>query len=185
MEEGVDGLIHISDLSWTKKVKHPSDFTKVGQVIEAQVLELDMEERKLSLGVKQLEDNPWDGYESIFFEGAEFESEIINTSKNGATVALPHGVEAFAPGRHLVKEDRSKASAGETLMFRVIEFHKEAQKIVVSHTVIHKELQEAEKKSTSKSMKKVQQTQQKSTLGDMDELVALKKSMAKNEKEAK
>ena len=178
-------MIHISDLSWTKKVKHPSDFTKVGEVIEAQVLELDMEERKLSLGVKQLEDNPWDGYESTFGEGTEFEAEVVNTSKNGATVALPHGVEAFAPGRHLVKEDGSKAAAGETLTFRVIEFHKEAQKIVVSHTVIHKEVEEAEKKSTAKSMKKVQQTQQKSTLGDMDELVALKESMAKKEKEAK
>ena len=185
LEEGVDGLIHISDLSWTKKVKHPSDFTKVGEIIEAQVLELDMEERKLSLGVKQLEDNPWDGYESTFGEGTEFEAELVNTSKNGATVVLPHGVEAFAPGRHLVKEDGSKAAAGETLTFRVIEFHKEAQKIVVSHTVIHKEVEEAEKKSAAKSMKKVQQTQQKSTLGDMDELVALKESMTKKEKEVK
>ena len=137
-------------------MKHPSDFTKVGEVIEAQVLELDMEQRKLSLGVKQLEDNPWDGYESTFGEGTEFEAEVISTSKNGATVAIPHGVEAFAPGRHLVKEDGSKAVAGETLNFRVIEFHKEAQKIVVSHTVIHKEVEEAEKKSTAKSMKKVQ-----------------------------
>ena len=185
LEEGVDGLIHISDLSWTKKVKHPSDFTKVGEAIEAQVLELDMEERKLSLGVKQLEDNPWDGYESIFGEGAEFEVEIVNISKNGATIVLPHGVEAFAPGRHLVKEDGSKAAAGETLPFRVIEFQKEAQKIVVSHTVIHKEVVEAEKKSTAKSVKKVQKAQQKSTLGDMDELVALKKSMSKNEKKDK
>ena len=185
LEEGVDGLIHISDLSWTKKVKHPSDFTKVGEAIEAQVLELDMEERKLSLGVKQLEDNPWDGYESIFGEGAEFEVEIVNISKNGATIVLPHGVEAFAPGRHLVKEDGSKAAVGETLPFRVIEFQKEAQKIVVSHTVIHKEVVEAEKKSTAKSVKKVQKAQQKSTLGDMDELVALKKTMSKNEKKAK
>tara|TARA_B100000900_G_scaffold249355_1_gene212259 strand:- start:160 stop:2265 length:2106 start_codon:yes stop_codon:yes gene_type:complete len=185
LEEGVDGLIHISDLSWTKKVKHPSDFTKVGDLIDAQVLELDMEERKLSLGIKQLEDNPWDGYESTFGEGTEFEAEVVNTSKNGATVALPHGVEAFAPGRHLLKEDGSKAAAGETLIFRVIEFHKEAQKIVVSHTVIHKEMEKAEKKSTAKSMKKVQQKQQKSTLGDMDELVALKESMAKQEKEVK
>ena len=185
LEEGVDGLIHISDLSWTKKVKHPSDFTKVGEAIEAQVLELDMEERKLSLGVKQLDDNPWDGYESIFGEGAEFEVEIAKISKNGGTIVLPHGVEAFAPGRHLVKEDGSKAAAGEILPFRVIEFQKEAQKIIVSHTVIHKEEVEAEKKSTAKSVKKVQKAQQKSTLGDMDELVALKKSMSKNEKKDK
>ena len=155
LEEGVDGLIHILDLSWTKKVKHPSDFTKVGEVIEAQVLELDMEQRKLSLGVKQLEDNPWDGYESTFGEGTEFEAEVISTSKKGATIALAHGVKAFAPGRHLVKEDGYKAVAGETLKFRVIEFHKEAQKIVVSHTVLHnKEMEAAEKKSADVSMKK-------------------------------
>jgi small subunit ribosomal protein S1 len=182
LEEGVDGLIHISDLSWTKKVKHPSDFTKVGELIEAQVLELDMEERKLSLGVKQLEDNPWDGYETIFSEGSEFEGEVKEVTKNGATVVLPHGVEAFAPSRHLAKEDGTKAAAGETLTFRVIEFHKEAQKIVVSHTVIHKEVEEAEKKTTAKSVKKVQQSQQKSTLGDMDELIALKESMKNAEK---
>ena len=185
LEEGVDGLVHISDLSWTKKIKHPSDFTKVGEVIEAQVLELDMEERKLSLGVKQLQDNPWDGYETIFGEGSEFEGEVKDVTKNGATIVLPHGVEAFAPARHMAKEDGSKAAAGETLAFRVIEFHKEAQRILVSHTVIHKEVVEAEKKKTAKTVKKVQQTQQKSTMGDMDELIALKESMKKDEAKKK
>ena len=111
-------------------MKHPSDFTKVGEVIEAQVLELDMEQRKLSLGVKQLEDNPWDGYESTFGEGTEFEAEVISTSKNGATVAIPHGVEAFAPGRHLVKEDGSKAVAGETLNFRVLNSTKKLRRLL-------------------------------------------------------
>ena len=185
LEEGVDGLIHISDLSWTKKVKHPSNFTKVGDVIEAQVLELDMDERKLSLGVKQLEDNPWDGYESTFGEGTEFDAEVVKVTKGGVVVDLAHGIEGFAPSRHIQKEDGTKAAAGETLKFRVIEFNKDAQKIVVSHTVIHKEVEEAVKKTTAKSVKKVQQSQQKSTLGDMDELVALKESMSKNEKDDK
>ena len=185
LEEGVDGLIHISDLSWTKKVKHPSNFTKVGDVIEAQVLELDMDERKLSLGVKQLEDNPWDGYESTFGEGTEFDAEVVKVTKGGVVVDLAHGIEGFAPSRHIQKEDGAKAAAGETLKFRVIEFNKDAQKIVVSHTVIHKEVEEAVKKTTAKSVKKVQQSQQKSTLGDMDELVALKESMSKNENDDK
>ena len=181
LEEGVDGLIHISDLSWEKKIKHPSEFTKVGEKIEAQVLEVDVEARKLSLGVKQLNDNPWDGYESIFAEGTELEGEVKELTKNGATIILTHGVEAFAPKRHLAKEDNSKADAGDKLTFRVLEFNKDSQKIIVSHTVIHKEVHEEEKKKTSTSVKKVQQNQQKNTLGDMDELIALKESMEKSE----
>ena len=181
LEEGVDGLIHISDLSWEKKIKHPSEFTKVGEKIEAQVLELDVEARKLSLGVKQLNDNPWDGYESIFAEGTELEGEVKELTKNGATIVLTHGVEAFAPKRHLAKEDNSKAETGEKLPFRVLEFNKDSQKIIVSHTVIHKEVNEEEKKKTITSVKKVQQNQQKNTLGDMDELIALKESMEKSE----
>jgi small subunit ribosomal protein S1 len=185
LEEGVDGLIHISDLSWDKKIKHPSEFTKVGEVIEAQVLELDMESRKLSLGVKQLLDNPWDGYETVYSEGTEMEGQVVDITKNGATISLTNGVESFAPKRHLVKEDGSKVEVGEKLTFRVIEFHKESQKIIVSHTVIFKEVQEEEKKQTKKTVHKVQQTQQKSTLGDMDELIALKESMKVNEKKKK
>lgn len=181
LEEGVDGLIHISDLSWEKKIKHPSEFTKVGEKIEAQVLEVDVEARKLSLGVKQLNDNPWDGYESIFAEGTELEGEVKELTKNGATIVLTHGVEAFAPKRHLAKEDNSKAETGEKLTFRVLEFNKDSQKIIVSHTVIHKDVHEEEKKKTSTSVKKVQQNQQKNTLGDMDELIALKESMEKSE----
>jgi small subunit ribosomal protein S1 len=185
LEEGVDGLIHISDLSWVKKIKHPSEFTKVGEAIEAQVIEVDMEARKLSLGVKQLQDNPWDGYETIFSEGTELEGEISDLTKNGATVVLTHGVEAFAPKRHLVKEDNTKVEAGEKLTFRVLEFQKDSQKIIVSHTVIFKEVQEEQKKQTNNKIQKVQQSQQKSTLGDMDELIALKESMKKNEKKKK
>ena len=144
-----------------------------------------MDERKLSLGVKQLEDNPWDGYESTFGEGTEFDAEVVKVTKGGVVVDLAHGIEGFAPSRHIQKEDGAKAAAGETLKFRVIEFNKDAQKIVVSHTVIHKEVEEAVKKTTAKSVKKVQQSQQKSTLGDMDELVALKESMSKNENDDK
>ena len=180
LEEGVDGLIHISDLSWEKKIKHPSDFTKVGEVIEAQVLELDLEARKLSLGVKQLSDNPWDGYESVFNEGSEHEGEVKDITKNGATIILTHGVEAFAPKRHLAKEDDSKVAVGEKLTFRVLEFQKDSQKIIVSHTVIFKEVKMEEAKKTKKNVAKVQQSQQKSTLGDMDELIALKESMKKD-----
>ena len=178
LEEGVDGLIHISDLSWEKKIKHPSDFTKVGEVIDAKVLELDLEARKLSLGVKQLHDNPWDDYESLFYEGSEHEGEIKDVTKNGATVKLTHGVESFAPKRHLSKEDGSKVEIGEKLNFRVIEFQKESQKIIVSHTVIYKEFKNEEAKKTKKNVVKVQKSQQKSTLGDMDELIALKESMS-------
>ena len=185
LEEGVDGLIHISDLSWDKKIKHPSEFTKVGEVIDAQVLELDMEARKLSLGVKQLLDNPWDGYETVYSEGTEMEGKVVDLTKNGATISLTNGVESFAPKRHLVKEDGTKVEVGESLSFRVIEFHKESQKIIVSHTVIFKDVQEEEKKQTKKTVQKVQQTQQKSTLGDMDELIALKESMKVNEKKKK
>ena len=182
LEEGVDGLIHISDLSWEKKIKHPSEFTKVGSEIQAKVLELDMESRKISLGVKQLQDNPWDGYESTFFEGSEHEGEVGDVTKNGATITLTHGVEAFAPKRHLAKEDGSKVEKGEKLQFRVLEFLKDSQKIVVSHSVIFKQMKNDQEKRTKEKVKRVQNSQQKSTLGDMDELIALKESMNKKEK---
>ena len=182
LEEGVDGLIHISDLSWEKKIKHPSEFTKVGSEIQAKVLELDMDSRKISLGVKQLQDNPWDGYESTFFEGSEHEGEVGDVTKNGATITLTHGVEAFAPKRHLAKEDGSKVEKGEKLQFRVLEFLKDSQKIVVSHSVIFKQMKNDQEKRTKEKVKRVQNSQQKSTLGDMDELIALKESMDKKEK---
>jgi len=185
LEEGVDGLIHISDLSWDKKIKHPSDFTKVGAVIEAKVLEVDLESRKLSLGVKQMHDNPWDGYETIFFEGSEHEGEVRDITKNGATINLNHGIEAFAPKRHLFKEDDSKVQTGDKLTFKVLEFHKDSQKIIVSHSVIFKEVKAEEGKRTKKKVEKVQQSQQKSTLGDMDELIALKESMENDAKKGK
>ncbi|MDT3387292.1 MAG: 30S ribosomal protein S1, partial [Bacteroidota bacterium] len=145
LEEGVDGLIHISDLSWSKKIKHPAEFTKIDEKIEVVVLEVDAENRRLSLGHKQLEDNPWDVYESFFTVGSVHQGTITSMSDKGAIVSLPYDVEAFAPMRHLEKEDKSKAKQGETLEFKVIEFSKENKKIIVSHTRIHQDNVEADK----------------------------------------
>jgi len=186
LEEGVDGLVHISDLSWTKKIKHPSDFTTIGADLDIVVLELDTENRRLSLGHKQVEDNPWDTYETIFAEGSEHEGEISEVHDKGATVLFKtEGVEGFVPGRHSEKEDGSKLSKGETVKFRVIEFNKGSRKIVLSHTILFKEAlaneRNAERKSTSKSMKSIQSKVEKSTLGDIDALVALKDKLEKGE----
>ena len=135
LEEGVDGLIHISDLSWSKKIKHPAEFTKIGESMEVVVLEVDAENRRLSLGHKQLEENPWDVFESIFTMNSVHEGTIMTVNdKGGAVISLPYGVEGFAPKSHLVKEDKSVAKADEKLEFKVIEFSKENKKIVVSHT---------------------------------------------------
>ena len=146
LEEGVDGLIHISDLSWSKKIKHPAEFTKIGDSIDVVVLEIDVENRRLSLGHKQLEENPWDVYESLFTVGSVHQGTITNLSDKGATVTLPYGVEGFAPMRHLEKEDKTKARQGETLDFKVIEFSKENKKIIVSHSRILQEEIEKEQK---------------------------------------
>lgn len=186
LEEGVDGLVHISDLSWTKKVKHPSEFTSIGSELEVVVLELDTENRRLSLGHKQVEDNPWDTYETIFAEGSEHEGEVADVHDKGATVLFKtEGVEGFVPGRHSEKEDGSKLANGDVVKFRVIEFNKGSRKIVLSHTILFKEAlaaeKEAEKKSTAKSMKAVQSKVEKSTLGDIDALAALKDKLEKGE----
>lgn len=182
LEEGVDGLVHISDLSWTKKVKHPSEFTSIGAELEVVVLELDTENRRLSLGHKQVEDNPWDTYETIFAEGSEHEGEVNEVHDKGATVIFKtEGVEGFVPGRHSEKEDGSKLAKGETVKFRVIEFNKGSRKIILSHTILFKEALAAEraseKKSTAKSMKAVQSKVEKSTLGDIDALADLKNKL--------
>ena len=184
LEEGVDGLVHISDLSWTKKVKHPSEFTSIGAELEVVVLELDTENRRLSLGHKQVEDNPWDTYETIFVEGSEHEGEVINVHDKGSTVLFKaEGVEGFVPGRHSEKEDGSKLTKGEVVKFRVIEFNKGSRKIILSHTIFFKETLSAEKaadkKSTAKGMKEVQSKVEKSTLGDIDALVELKDKLNK------
>ncbi len=193
LEEGVDGLIHISDLSWSKKIKHPAEFTKIGDSIEVVVLEVDADNRRLSLGHKQLEENPWDVYESLFTVGSIHQGTITNLNDKGATVSLPYGVEGFAPMRHLDKEDKTKARQGETLDFKVIEFSKENKKIIVSHSRIHQDNLEGERvkseneeakkeRATKKTVKKINETLEKTTLGDLSVLASLKEEIEKEEK---
>ncbi len=181
LEEGVDGLIHISDLSWSKKIKHPAEFTKIGEKIDVVVLEVDAENRRLSLGHKQLEENPWDVYESLFTVGSVHQGKIVNMNDKGATVILPYEVEAFAPMRHLDKEDKSKAKNGETLDFKVIEFNKDSKKIIVSHTRTFQEGKDdvraegdSKSRATSKSVKQINESLEKTTLGDLDIFQKLK-----------
>ena len=187
LEEGVDGLIHISDLSWSKKIKHPAEFTKIGDKIDVVVLEVDAENRRLSLGHKQLEENPWDVYESIFTVGSVHQGTISSMNDKGATVTLPYGVEGFAPMRHLEKADKSRAKNGETLDFKVIEFSKENKKIIVSHTRVNQDVAEGDvreegdkkERATKKTVKKINDTLEKTTLGDLDVLANLKEEMEK------
>jgi len=188
LEEGVDGLIHISDLSWQKKIKHPSEFCKVGDKMEVVVLELDRDNRRIALGHKQLESNPWDEFEAEFSEGSVHEGTIIEDKKDkAAVVSLPHGVEAICPKKHMRKEDGSNANVDEKLNFKVIEFNKDAKKIVVSHT---RTFEEGEDKPTtkrkssgggSKAVDAINKSNEKSTLGDLDALSALKSEMEGNE----
>ena len=186
IEEGVDGLLHISDLSWTKKIKHPSEFTQIGADIEVQVLEIDKENRRLSLGHKQLEENPWDVFETVFTVGSVHEGTIIELLDKGAVVALPYGVEGFATPKHLVKEDGSQAQLDEKLQFKVIEFNKDAKRIILSHSRIFEDAakaeEKAEKKAAKKSSKKeetpmIQNQAASTTLGDIDALAALKEQL--------
>ena len=188
LEEGVDGLIHISDLSWTKKIKHPSEFTQIGADVEVQVLEIDKENRRLSLGHKQLEENPWDVFETVYTVGSVHEGTITELLDKGAVIALPHGVEGFATPKHLVKEDGSQAAANETLNFKVIEFNKEVKRIILSHRRIFEDEAKAEvKKAAKKAAKaeaKVEEAApaasiEKTTLGDIEELAALKEKLSK------
>ncbi len=190
IEEGVDGLIHISDLSWTKKVKHPAEFTQIGAEIEVVVLEIDKDNRRLSLGHKQLEENPWDVFETIFATDSTHEGTIVDVFEKGAVVALPYGVEGFATPRHLVKEDGSQAKVEEKLAFKVIEFSKAAKRIILSHSRTFEDVKRAEvsekKKSDSENMKKgvkkVKDSLEKTTLGDISELAALKSQLEDGEK---
>ena len=187
IEEGVDGLIHISDLSWTKKVKHPSEFTQIGADIDVVVLEIDKENRRLSLGHKQLEENPWDVFETVFTVGSVHEGTIIEMLDKGAVVALPYGVEGFATPKHLVKEDGSQAQLNEKLQFKVIEFNKDAKRIILSHSRIFEDAAKAEERAEKKAAKKatskkeetpmVQNVAASTTLGDIDALAALKEKL--------
>ncbi len=188
IEEGVDGLIHISDLSWTKKIKHPSEFTQIGADIEVQVLEIDKENRRLSLGHKQLEENPWDVFETVFTVGSVHEGTIIEMLDKGAVVALPYGVEGFATPKHLVKEDGKQAQLEEKLEFKVIEFNKDAKRIILSHSRIFEDVAKAEERAEKKAAKKatakvkeeapaIQNQAASTTLGDIDALAALKEQL--------
>ena len=194
IEEGVDGLIHISDLSWTKKVKHPSEFTQIGADIDVQVLEIDKENRRLSLGHKQLEENPWDVFETVFTVGSVHEGTIIEMLDKGAVVALPYGVEGFATPKHLVKEDGSQAQLDEKLEFKVIEFNKDAKRIILSHSRIFEDAAKAEERAEKKAATKkstgkredvapaIQNQAASTTLGDIDALAALKEQMEAGKK---
>jgi small subunit ribosomal protein S1 len=189
IEEGVDGLIHISDLSWTKKIKHPSEITQIGADIDVQVLEIDKENRRLSLGHKQLEENPWDVFETIFTVGSVHEGTIIELVDKGAVVSLPYGVEGFATPKHLVKEDGAQAQLEEKLPFKVIEFNKDSKRIIVSHSRTFEDTKSdaASSDKKAKKVKKEESTQsiqsnqvEKTTLGDIEELAALKEKLSGN-----
>lgn len=194
IEEGVDGLIHISDLSWTKKVKHPSEFTQIGSSIDVVVLEIDKENRRLSLGHKQLEENPWDTYETVFTLDSIHEGKITEMMDKGAVISLEYGVEGFATPKHLVKEDGSQAQQGETLQFKVIEFNKESKRVILSHSRIFEDIAKAEAKAEKKAQRKaagkkeakeepaIQNQVASTTLGDIDALAALKSQLDKAEK---
>lgn len=187
LEEGIDGLIHISDLSWTKKVKHPSEFTTVGAVLEAVVLDIDVENRRLSLGHKQVEENPWDTYATLMEEGSVMEGKVSELVDKGAHVVFENiGIEAYLPGRHMQKEDGSELKAGDVADFKVIEFNKDNRRVVVSHTELHKavaaEKKQKETKKTNQAVKKIQSNVERSTLGDLDALSKLKEQMEEDEK---
>ena len=191
LEEGVDGLIHISDLSWTKKIKHPSEFTQIGADIEVVVLEIDKDNRRLSLGHKQLEENPWNVFKTVFTEGSIHEGTIIEMLDKGAVVQLEYGVEGFATPKHLIKQDGSHAELNEKLPFKVIEFNKDSKRIILSHSRTFEDAQRsearAEKKAARKSTKKEESTASiqnqlaSNSLGDNDALAALKAKMEKGE----
>ena len=188
LEEGVDGLIHISDLSWTKKVKHPSEFTQVGAQIDVIVLDIDKENRRLSLGHKQLEDNPWDVFEEKFTVGSIHEGKITELLEKGAVISLDENVEGFATPKHLQKEDGTQAQAGEVLPFKVIEFNKDSKRIILSHSRTFEDPQREEKKAAAKKARapkadtpKIENVAASTTLGDIDVLAQLKAQMEKGE----
>ena len=189
LEEGVDGLIHISDLSWTKKVKHPSEFTQVGAPIDVVVLDIDKENRRLSLGHKQLEENPWDVFEEQYAVGSVHTGKITEVLEKGAVVSLAENVEGFATPKHLVKEDGSQAQLGEELDFKVIEFNKDSKRIILSHSRTFEDAQREEKRATRKAAPrqkkddtpKIENVAASTTLGDIDVLAQLKAQMEKGE----
>ena len=196
LEEGVDGLVHISDLSWTKKIKHPSEFTSIGEPIEVVVLEVDQENRRLSLGHKQLEENPWNEYENTYSVGSVHEGTVTAIVEKGATITFADGVTGFCSNRNLVKEDGTTAKEGETLPFKVTEFNKGSKKITLSHTRTFEEVKreeakkearekDAEANSTQKAVRKLKDNLEKTTLGDISDLADLKSRLEAEEKASK
>ncbi len=192
IEEGVDGLIHISDLSWTKKIKHPAEFTAIDAEIEVVVLEIDKENRRLSLGHKQLEENPWDVFETLFVLDSVHEGTVVEVFDKGAVIALPYGVEGFVTPKHLIKEDGMMAKVDEKLLFKVIEFNKSAKKIIVSHSRVFEDEKKAaevaatkpEPTAARKTTRKAKTSSEKTTLGDISQLAALKEEMEEKENKA-
>lgn len=189
LEEGIDGLIHISDLSWTKKVKHPSEFTSVGAKLEVVVLDIDVENRRLSLGHKQVEDNPFETYATLLEEGSVIEGKVLRKVDKGAEIVFENlGVEAFVPSRHMVKEDGSEVAADERIDFKIIEFNPDARRVVASHTELHKQVkaekQKVDRAKAQKAVKVINSNVERSTLGDLDALSKLKEQMEDNEKDA-
>ncbi|MBO7316067.1 MAG: 30S ribosomal protein S1 [Paludibacteraceae bacterium] len=184
IEEGVDGLIHISDLSWTRKIKHPSEFTHIGADLEVVVLEIDKENRRLSLGHKQLEEDPWTVFETIFTVGSEHEGTLVENVDKGVIIDLPYGVKGFAFNKQLVKEDGSQAKLEEKLMFRVVEFNKDAKRITLSHKALFEETQKVEEapKKAKKAKKEVEPILEKTTLGDIQQLADLKDQLVADAK---
>ncbi|MCQ2321232.1 MAG: 30S ribosomal protein S1 [Bacteroidales bacterium] len=194
LEEGVDGLIHISDLSWSKKIKHPAEFTKVGETIDVVVLDVDQENRRLSLGHKQLEENPWDVFEGVFTIGSMHQGTVISASDKGVVVSLPYGVEGFCPSRYMKKEDGTNAKVEDVLDFKVLEFNKEIKRIVLALPKVEteKEPKSSEEKAADKAakqakhaVKQINDAIEHSTLGDLDVLAGLKENLEKQEKAAK
>jgi len=196
LEEGIGGMVHISDLSWTKRYSHPSEFTKVGETIDVQILEIDQESRKLSLGHKQLEENPWDTFENVFPIGSYHEATLIKKDDRGGIVQLPYGLEAYAPIKHLRKEDNNVANVDETLTFKVIEFNRDDKRILVSHLRylddIRREADDSvraearkERDQVKKAVKKTQSNVERATFGDLDVFSQLKSQLADSEAPAK
>ncbi len=195
LEDGIGGMVHISDLSWTKRFGHPAEFTKAGEQLEVVVLNIDTDDRKLTLGHKQIEEDPWDTFESIFPEGSVHEGTVLRKEDAGAIVQLPYGLEGFAPNKHLKKEDGKNVEADETIEFKVIEFDRKDKRIILSHARLHEEAKYEEKKAgekakaadkdkTSKAVKAANSKVEKTTLGDLDVLSQLKEQMQQNEQAA-
>ncbi|MBM3400454.1 MAG: 30S ribosomal protein S1 [Bacteroidetes bacterium] len=193
LEEGIDGLVHVSDLSWNKKIKHPSEFVKKGEKLDVIVLEVDKDNRRLSLGHKQLEENPWDTFGTIFTVGSVHEGTVMNINDKGATIQMRYGVEAFAPSRHIKKVSNASVKEDENLEFEVIEFSKDSKRIIVSHTNTWKAAEKAKheaveksrdkaRKSASKVVKKINQNAQATTMGELDALSELRAKFAQAEK---